>query len=425
MMQRQSKIILARPGPAKQPPRLKPFVAIELPNNPWTLCQPEYHDAILITCGHIGEIARILTANLPVAQQIRVLERRRPINLSGGRELQIRIKKMRNQVVGGWIWMKGPRGITVQIHDVKGFFQANFRRLSRKYQTTDLAEIMTRTRASLLEVGISSYQQDWYRCSSLTDYVWHKLDINLSNVPAVTAVKGPGNLQGYNAFGHTDEPVYSYDINSAYLSVMAEFNALRPFADYMWSARNELRQANDPAADVLKIASTIMPGKFISEYSPEKYYRPVLAKYIWQVINGRLTKAMEAAERVEPSRNHFNVYRYCVDGFIARTNIERYMDVGEDLGQWKPVKRHEYLTIASTNVWWTDREFKDGGFGLTEADLLAGLQDDPYEIPTTRTYFDWSSLEERTDHITLHQHHTGMLCRKCWEEDGQELHDCC
>jgi hypothetical protein len=205
---------------------------------------------------------------------------------------------------------------------------------------------------------------------------------------------------------------------------MAEFEPLRPFTDFMWHARQELKQAGDPAADLLKLASTIMPGKFASSFPDNKYYRPVLAQYIWQSINRRLQTAMDTANNTAGTPGP-NVYRFCVDGFIANTDIERTMNVGNELGQWKPVKRHRELTIAKTNVWWTDREYKDGGYGITKEALLAGLTNDPFEVSTTRTHFDWTRLEEVTEPITLRQSHTGMLCRACWDGDSTGLHDVC
>jgi hypothetical protein len=299
----------------------------------------------------------------------------------------------------------------------------NFPKVARMYGTDDLAAIMERTRASLQEVGIKPAADSWWRCSSITDYLWRKLEVDINKVPCVSAPRGPGNLQGYHVFGHTDQPVFAYDINSAYLGVMAEFKALQPFTDYMWGARQELVQANDPAAYLIKLASTIMPGKFSSELpSCRRYYRPVLGNYIRQRVNDRLREAMNLANTIEQGPNNHNVYRWCVDGFLARTNIEHLMPIGNNLGQWKPVKKHKSLSIAKTNVWYTDREYKDGGFRVTEQQILDANKD-PFEIRTTRTIFDWDLLEERTEPVTLRQPHNWMTCGKCWEEDDRELHD--
>jgi len=425
MKEQPTKLLRARPGPEKQPPKLNPFVAVKgIPYNPWSLCTPENRHAYLVTCGLGPAIAKVLTANLSQFDRERIIKKRRTHTYRDGRQLEIKYRTMHgtNSVIGAYIRLQNRRGVSVQIFDVQSFFQTSWTKLCRRYKSDDLAVIMERTRASLASVGITSYQQQWWLCSSLAAYIWKKLDINLGNVPALSAPKGPGNLQGYHVFGHTDHPVYSYDIRSAYLSVMAEFDALRPFTDYVWHARRELEQANDPAAHVLKLLATIMPGKFTSEHKGNKFHRPVLGQYIRQTVNRRLEEAMLITDKFE-APTHLNVFRYCVDGFIAFSDISRYLEIGDGLGQWKPIKRHEYLTIAKTNVWWTDREYKDGGYHVTEADLLNGLSNDPFSIRTSRTVFDWELLEERIEPITLRQSHQGLLCRRCWEGTDIDLHD--
>jgi hypothetical protein len=424
-VERIKEFTIVTPGPDQQPKRLKPFVAVPFTNNPWSLCKPEYRDAILVTYGHIWKYAQMLTVKLTEGDRYWLIERRRIHRFRDGRSIEIHLRTMRDgsAVIGGWIRLKNARGVSVKIQDVKSLFHTTWRKLAKMYRCDDLAAIMERTRESLTAVGITASRQNWSLCSSLTDYVWKHHEINLADVPAVSSPKGPGNLQGYYVFGHTDHPVYSYDIRSAYLSVMAEFPALRPFTDHIWSARRELEQAGEPAAYLLKLAATVMPGKFTSTLDNNPYYRPVLGNYIRQRVNARLTKAMDVANSFE-APTWLNVYRWCVDGFIAFTDISRFMNTGDDLGQWKPVKRHERLTIMKTNVWWTDLEYKDGGFNVTEADALAAIAaDEPFAIRTSRTIFDWSRLEERIQPVTLRQIHQGLACRKCWEDDGRELHD--
>jgi hypothetical protein len=408
-----------KPGPPKQPKRLKPFVAIDLPPNPWALCKPENRDVILVTCGLMPGFIQRLTGNLTQGERDWILKQRRVHKYRDGRQLEIHTRTMRDTVqpIGGKIRLQNSRGVSVQIQDVKSFFQLNYPKLARRYGVDDLATIMERTRASLAEVGIKPASDQWWRTFGITDYVWRKLEIDLSKVPAVTAKKEPGNLQGYWAFGHTGEPVYSYDIRSAYLSVMAEFEALKPFADFIWKARQELVQANDPTAHLLKLAATVMPGKFTSEHPGNKYYRRPLGLYIRGVTNERLRQAMHLANSVS-APTMLNVHRYCVDGFIAHSDISKYLNIGDGLGQWKPVKKHNHLTIARTNVWFTDREYKDGGYHITEQQIL----DDPFEIHTSRTVFDWNRLEERNEPVILHQRHNDLTCRKCWDSVG-ELHD--
>jgi len=425
-MREPVKLLRVKPGPEKQPKKLTPFVALEsIPYNPWALCTPENQNVYFVTCGLAWKIAQVLTANLSRFDRDRIIEKRRQFTFRDGRKIKVKFRTMRDnaRVQGGWIWLCNSKGISIQIFDVKGLFQMNWPKLAKMYKCDDLAVIMERTRASLASVGIDSAQQQWWLCSSLSAHIWKKLDIDLDSVPALSAPKGPGNLQGYHAFGHTDHPVYSYDIHSAYLSVMAQFPSLKPFTDFVWHARKELEQANDPAAYLLKLLATIMPGKFTSEHEGNKYHRPVLGYFIRHTVNTRLEEAMTIAEKFE-APTHLNVLRYCVDGFIAQADISRYLDIGDQLGQWKPVKRHEKLTIANTNVWWTNREYKDAGYHVSEPQLLTGLADEPFEVPTTRTVFDWEALEERTVPVTLRQNHQGLLCRRCWDGSG-ELHDRC
>jgi hypothetical protein len=400
-------ITRARRAPSKE------FVAIDANvSNPWALCKEYQGGVIPITYGNIFALAKTLTDHMTLGGRYLAVEERRLYRYPDRRAFKIQLRIKDDITLGGRIWLRDSQGRAITILDVKGLFQLNWSPLRRLYGTNSLVEIMERTRASLKEVGLRADQQDWSRSSSITSELWRRLDVNLSNVNCVQARKNElGNLQGYNVFGHTDSPVYFYDIHSAYLSIMAEFPPLKTFTDYLWGARKELSQANDPAEFVLKIASVVMPGKFTSTLPGNKFYRPVLGQYIRQRINDRLREAMSSVD------GFYNRYRWCVDGFISNQDISQRLDVGYDLGQWKPVERHERLTIAATNVWWTDKAKKDNGFIIKEAQVLK----DPEEIHTSRRVFDWRTLEEREEKVTLGQNHYPEYCRGC--QSGTDLHD--
>jgi hypothetical protein len=390
----------------------KPFAAVEFPNNPWSLCK-QYQGTIAVTYGHLHGIARLLTRQLSEGQKYLSIEKRLITRFPDGRAFHIRFRTKVGHAIGGTIWLQDSRGRRITIYDAKSFFQINWAPLKRLYGTDDLALIMERTRSSLRTVGLRSSQQDWSRCSSITAYLWKKLEIDLDKVPCINVRRRePGNLQGYNVFGHTDRPAYFYDIHSAYLSEMYKFEELRRFADFLWKARQELTQANDPAAYVLKLAATIIPGKFTSTLPNNALYRPLLGKFIRQQVNDRLRAAMEHVE--DPSER----YRWCVDGFIAARDISKYLDIGSNLGQWKPVEVEPHLTIVQTNLWWAGNKHKDGGYrGIQEQQVL----ENPFEIHAQRVTFDWTTLEERYEPVVLYQNHYEEHCKAC--RGQSDLHD--
>ncbi|MGA2412683.1 MAG: hypothetical protein ABSG46_20160 [Candidatus Binataceae bacterium] len=417
MMQRIEGMTDTRPGPRpgehKTKPSLKPFVAVDVNQNPWSMPR-EYQGTIPVTYGNIFILAQALTRGMSPDTKYIATEQRRLTRFPDGRAFKIELRIKEGTAFGGKIWIRDSKGRSTIIQDVKGLFQVNWPALKRLYNANDLAQVMEHTRSSLAEVNLRADQQDWYRCSSITGELWRRLQVNLGDVPCVRVNRDePGNLQGYNVFGHTDQPVYFYDIHSAYLSVMAQFPALEPFTDYLWSARQELDQSQDPAAFVLKLAAVVIPGKFTSALPGNKFYRPILGQYIRQSINDRLRAAMNLID------GYYNRYRWCVDGFIASQDISRHLDVGDGLGQWKPVDVHSRLTIARTNVWWTDKGHKDNGYTVREQQVL----DDPTEIHTSRTVFDWSTLSERTEPVTLYQNHYEEQCRACRDGGGMHLHD--
>lgn len=392
----------------------KPFAAVDISGNPYALCR-EYQDCIPVIYGNIYALASELTSGLTAEQRTYALESRRPNRFKDGRAFEIRFRSKEGQPIGGSIQIRDTKGRVVTIRDAKSFFCLSWDQMKRRYGTEDLAVIMERTRSSLAAVELKADSGNWQLCSSIPTYLWNKLEKNGQvslRVGQIGAKKRElGNLQGYRVFGHTDDPVYIYDIHGAYLSEMAKFPTLKPFSDSLWSARKTL--GSDPASWIVKLASTIIPGKFTSQLPHNKYYRPILGKYIYQQVNQRLRDAMSLVS--DPK----NVYRWCVDGFISSENIEnRLDDVGYGLGQWKPVERHEGLSIIQTNVWWTDRDHKDGGYrGIREKQVL----ENPFEVHTNRAIFDWDMMREKLEPATIYQNHYEGSCRGC--QGGGTLHD--
>lgn len=424
-MNQVDKLDAPKPGPprsSKKRTELIPFAAVDFnPNDPWRLCG-EYQDCIPITYGLAADVAKALTRGLSADERFLAVHQRRVVKFKDGRAFRIQFKSKRGAVVGGRIWMKNTRGQTIQLNDVKGLFQLTWRQTKRLYGTDDLALIMEHVRRDLDNVGLGAYHQNWWLCSSITDFLWKECQkkyesFDLSNVPKIINLRPnePGNLQGYNVFGHAERPVHFYDIHSAYLSVMAQSTIMKPFTDRLWNARCALQSAMSPTSFLVKLAATILPGKFVSTIPGNRFYRPDLGKFISQTVNDRLRKAMSCVWA--PG----DVYRWCVDGFIAAEDISRHLDIGPNLGQWKPVETHSYLTIAKTNVWWTDKAHKDGGFNRISRQQVL---DNPFRIETSRTIFDWSTLEEKTQSVLLGQYHSPSRCRECWDGEGVgTLHD--
>lgn len=399
--------------------REKPFKSVDVGANPWSLPR-DNQDVIPITYGNIYYLARQLLESTDKDAWWLYLDKRQIKRFEDGRAFRIRLRSAHDLYLGGNIWLRDTKGRTCTVYDTKGLFQLNWRQLQNLYQSKDLATIMERTRHSLWESGeLKPDQQAWDRTSAITGGLWRRLGIDLREVECVTAPRGPGNLQGYNVFGHTNNPVYFFDIHSAYLAEMDRFQALHPFSSRIWNVRQELKKAKDPAEHILKLAGTVMPGKFSSTLGGKtesgqyrnKYYRPILARTIRQRVNDRLTAAMK---HIDPDHKRI---RWCVDGFISDQDISKYLDIGEDLGQWKPVEAHPYLTIAQTNIWWTDNTHKNNGYLVTEQQVL----DNPEEIHTSKKVFNWRTLEETEQPITLYQNHFEEECKACL--DGGDLHD--
>jgi hypothetical protein len=396
-----------------KPPR-KPFAAVDPNINPWSIPR-EYQDCIPVIYGTIPLLARKLTQGLSEGERFLIIEKRYRHRLPDGRAFKIHLRIKDNNIVpvGGKLWIQDSRGRRATVYDVKSLFQEHWAKIKVLYKDDDLASVMERTRASLHAVGLTPASGDWYLGSAISSNLWRTMGIQLSGIPCLTTRHGGlGNLQGYNVFGHTNDPVYFYDIHSAYMAVLTQWDATRPFAERLWAARQKLRAANDPTERILKLIGTIMPGKFSSTLPGNRYYRPVLGQYIRQEVNDRLQTAMDNIN------GYYNRYRYCVDGFISNQNIEHKLDIGPNLGQWKPVEKHDWLTIAQTNIWWTNGAHKDNGYPVTREQFLA----DPEEIHTLRTIFDWSTLSEKQEPVTLEQNHYEERCRACLG-DGGELHD--
>lgn len=295
----------------------------------------------------------------------------------------MRLYKEGTQVTGGELWYQvgsSPKQ-TNHIFDVRPFFLQGLAKTAALYGTTDAPTIMEQARAELAEVGLRAYQNRWFRNSSIADFLFHSMNIDLDRIPTVQHTLDPVAEIGSVACGYISGPVHEYDMVSAYASSMLEFPQLGEFALTINQARKDL--ADKPTARVLKVTQSVLPGKFLSPKLPT--FRPDLGTYIRGTTRARLIDAMERAVA-----NYGTVYRWNTDGFFTNVDIASELNIGDNLGQWKHTV-HDYLLIAQTNVFKTNLKQRDCGFNID----WNAVRENPLQVRTTIPNVNWVTLEQR------------------------------
>jgi hypothetical protein len=295
----------------------------------------------------------------------------------------MRLYKEGTQVTGGELWYQvgsSPKQ-TNHIFDVRPFFLQSLAKTATLYGTTDTPTIMSQARAELAEVGLRAYQNRWFRNSSIADYLFHDMKIDLDRIPTVQHNFDPVAEIGSAACGYIPGPIHEYDLVSAYASTMLEFPRLGEFAQALDAARKNLE--GKPTARVLKVTQSVLPGKFLSPKLPT--FRPDLGTYIRGTTRARLIDAMERAVA-----QYGTVYRWNTDGFFTNVDIAAELDIGDNLGQWKHTV-HDYLLIAQTNVFKTNLKVRDCGFNID----WDTVRENPLSVRTTIPTVNWTTLEHK------------------------------
>jgi len=330
--------------------------------------------------GQLRWIAERLLTTLPTVDHRMLLSEGVPISTPWGK-VCLKVYKEGSQVTGGELWyqLQGPKK-TNHIFDVRPFFMQSFAKTAALYGTDDIPTIMEQTRRELASVGLRSYQNRWFRNSSIADFLFHEMKINLSRIPLVEHDLIPTTEAASVACGYLPGPIHEFDMVSAYASAMLEFPQLGDFAQALDDARKNLE--GKPSSRILKVTQSVLPGKFLSPKLPT--FRPDLGTYIRGTTRSRLIAAMEAAVD-----NYGTVYRWNTDGFFTNVDISNQLDIGNSLGQWKHTI-HDYLLIAQTNVFKTNLKVRDCGYNID----WGAVRENPLVIQTSMPTTDWTTFTE-------------------------------
>jgi hypothetical protein len=332
--------------------------------------------------GDLRKVAKRIADTFQDNKQRIIFSEGIPIPTSWGK-VCMHTYKEGTQVTGGELWYQvgsNPKR-TNHIFDVRPFFLQSRAKTAALYGTNDPPTIMEQARTELAEVGLRAYQNRWFRNSSIADFLFHEMKIDLDRIPIVKHGFDSTAEIGSAACGYIPGPIHEYDLVSAYASTMLEFPQLGEFAQALDDARKKLE--GKPTARILKVTQSVLPGKFLSAKLPT--FRPDLGTYIRGTTRARLIDAMQRTVK-----NYGTVYRWNTDGFFTNVDISSELDIGNALGQWKHTV-HDYLLIVQTNIFKTDSKVRDCGFNVDWDAARAN----PLEVRATIPNIDWTTLEQK------------------------------
>lgn len=338
-------------------------------------------EATQVCYGKLRQVAKNLAASFSDRNLQIIFSEGIPVPTPWGK-VCMRTYKEGTQVTGGELWYQvGDSRKTNRIYDVRPFFLQSLERTAALYGTDDATAIMNQARSELAEVGLRAYQNRWFRNSSIADFLFHDMKIDLSTIPIVSHGLDPSPEIGSVACGYIPGPIHEYDLVSAYASVMLEFPQLGDFAQTLDDARKALE--DKPTSRILKVTQSVLPGKFLSPKLPT--FRPDLGSYIRGTTRSILVDAMRQAVS-----HNGTVYRWNTDGFFTNVDISGELDRGSELGQWKHTV-HRYLLIIQTNIFKTDSKVRDCGFNID----WDKAREDPVTVRATIPNINWTTLEQR------------------------------
>src|SRR5579872_4831456 len=258
-------------------------------------------DATQVCYGELRLVAKRVAASFADDNLRIIFNEGVPVPTSWGK-VCMHTYKEGTQVTGGELWYQvgsSPKK-TNHIFDVRPFFLQSLAKTAALYGTTDAPTIMDQARSELAEVGLRAYQNRWFRNSSIADYLFHQMKIDLDQIPLAQHNFDPVAEIGSAACGYIEGPIHEFDLVSAYASSMLEFPQLGDFARTLDAARKQLD--SKPTGRILKVTQSVLPGKFLSPKLPT--FRPDLGSYIRGATRSRLVDAMERAVK-----NYGTVYR--------------------------------------------------------------------------------------------------------------------
>lgn len=361
----------------------RPFV--EIVGDPWDYCTKSYSDALLVSYGAMSKFLPNLTVGLTETDRA-ILALGGKVTI-GGRSAIVRLYRAGNQVKGGTIWLK-KGSHSVLIHDVKPFLGRNYR---------NLPAVMDKVRAELKELDLLPASQQWHRATAIP------MNVDFSAPPYHRyELCKPASF--YSKFGHTDDPVFSRDMRSAYLSIMVEW---WPELRRLYTAR---QYVSKPTERVLKVLATTFHGKCKQNKRDDLYYTVVR----------RVRDQMPTSPTIIQQQT---------DGYLDLGNT--FVETGSDLGQFREPKVYQGLTIARTNNYWSEgRTVCHGALSLntvTEGDYLQHLREDPFgPMEVKREVFNWNLCQFEMQVHSFKQRHSVNTCHACQQDLGgpdKVLHD--
>jgi hypothetical protein len=330
--------------------------------------------------GQLRYIASRIADAFPQSDQRILFSEGIPVPTSWGK-VCLKVYKEGTHVTGGELWYQmSPATQTNHIFDVRPFFMQSLDRTMALYGTDNVPKIMQQARDELASVGLRAYQNRWFRNSSVADFLYHEMKIDLDRIPTVQHNLRSTTEASSVACGYVPGPIHEFDMVSAYASSMCEFPQLGDFARTLDDARKRLDSY--PTARVLKVTQSVLPGKFLSPKLST--FRPDLGTYIRGTTRARLFEAMDLAVA-----NYGTVYRWNTDGFFTNVDISSELNIGNNLGQWKHTV-HDYILIAQTNVFKTNLKVRDCGYNID----WDAVRENPLEVRVTMPTTDWTTFQQ-------------------------------
>ena len=218
------------------------------------------------------------------------------------------------------------------------------------------------------------------------------------------------------AMGHTDETLWYYDINAAYLVGLRHF--FPELTDKLWEAGKICRGGQ--AKTIIKVVRSTIIGMMMSPGN--SFYRPDIAKACYGVTRRQLLDLLQRCDDIDGTevRSH-------TDGTILDVDLD--VDEGDERGQWKK-HRIDSFTLVGLNTWWAHPVRNCDGLlkptNVTETEMLQALADSDWKPITIDRgkRFSYRQGDWIDDEFILKFAHNRNRCFACQAGKGpaQDLH---
>lgn len=315
-----------------------------------------------------------------------------------------------------WIRYKGDGARHVQ--DLWDTFGQRDRRL---LGPKSLSTIMTNVRNDLADVGLATPWHLWWRASGFLD----SLIQNECMIPVPDDIRElvgrnerPLSLIDHRYVGYTDDPVYWYDINGAYLHHLRRIPELREVCNHLDRALRIFKESNSPARYVVKSIYQVMWGRLIGRWSSPSHRNPILGVGTAIRTREQLGEAITAG--IKQGGKLLTCY---VDGFSLSQPVTG-LDLGESTGQWRTETQPGILLVRS-GLYWSGPKVATIGFPVGILDQYSvhghisryGLS--PMTVQSKS--FSWRSLDWKPIRRTLDFGHEPSACGACKNGTGSVL----